>query len=101
MASPRHHRPDRKRTKQGETMMREEQIPLKDLLTIARNKYNYPDPHKRDMTFKYRVQHITQEYLKQEKQKGKTLKQIAAENNVKPTSLNGYLKRKGISWRQL
>ena len=82
-------------------MMREEQIPLKDLLTIARNKYNYPDPRKRDMTFKYRVQHITQEYLKQEKQKGKTLKQIAAENNVKPTSLNGYLRRKGISWREI
>ena len=83
-------------------MMREEQIPLKELFEAARERNGWPPRYGRHPNpKKEEINQLTLEELKQYKAEGKQLKDIAKDHNTTADYLSKCLTRRGIYWREI
>ena len=102
MASTRHNRQARERTKQKQEMVKlteAKKVLLKDLVEQARKTYGWPNL--RSSPKKDEIRKIPDTYWKEQHDQGKQLKQVAEELNISPCYLSKYLTSQGIYWRQL
>ena len=80
--------------------MAETTMLLKDQIKLAKEKYGYPD-HNWPTPQREKIPNLTLEELKEHKQNGKRLKDIAQEYGVKASYLSNHLTKQGIYWREL
>ena len=102
MVNPRYNKHNREGIKQTKEVnfMAETTMLLKDQIKLAKKKYGYPNRNQ-PTPIKDTLPNLTKEGLKAEKKKGKRLKDLAQEYNVKPNYLSRHLTSQGIYWREL
>ena len=101
MANPRYNKPNGKGIKQTKEVKKlMATMLLKDQIKLAKKKYGYPH-HNWPTPEKVKLPEFTIAELKEHKQNGKKLKDLANEYGVKPSYLSNHLTKQGIYWREL